>query len=1039
MLKKSAQDAYDELYKFFGLRGRDAYLNSIQGKQGSTSDKNQNLAISEIFQRLYSDSTQNPTFFEIVSKMRSLNIEEARKVFCVTPFDRDLPGNTPESSLPINSNPAGKYKEQGVWNDPKKAASFFTVKGLNPKKFEGSTNRIDVVQVFPVQQIPETADTDVLTLYLSTINNLNMSRAVPYVDVFLSVPLSGTIDETNAPFSLNAFLAGGRSLDGSAKFANSPETTTIESRAGFRQAGVASMEIFTSPQTLINSSKASYNQNTSVGTAIDPFRPFMAIESFSVRVVSSGAGVISNKTADMKLRLFDRGRLQQIAPIIAPSRFRAVQLDIEYGWSHPGGRTNVRHSDVNIEDRIGQLIDSMRVRESFIVANSNFSFEQDGSVSINLKLSMVGTSRLITEQMQFGNSSTDIKKIQDQLEEVKKIANNFQGGINIPQVLLGDADSFVSMREEDIAELNKALSLMYKTGTSPKLASAISKLIGNPKLKNDQNSLLKKFSSNRDGEIDEFIKKLRTCDDPFLRIDGISGGPSAKKLLATAGGGRNYVSLGTLMLMAFGENLQRHGNVLFTFGCFNSSAAAMYDHNVAQFPIKIISTDKGEFALDKILKARLKKIGTITPQVFMQIINEAFIDRQATDAYGLDQVFKTNSDPAKVAYANKNISEADEKSAALVIESLKAANLKSIYGGRSRPTFTVPRLNMRIDCKRASDGNNTIRVIVTDVAASNVGDFQRIFDEITTQGFFVKEKIPTSSKVRSAKHGEVSENVFETIRKSGLIEPWSTQDGTLLQKLNEMVKKNDPKAEIPKSSEEELKNVVFVKEFKTGDTKLREIFYDFYPTIIYGSMGSGIISAQLSSNQNDALTTINIIKQFNEGDAPAAAGLPMMIHPTQLSMDVFGSPLFKYAQTFFVDFGTGTSADNFYAVTGVDMTFSPGDFKCSLKLTQRDAFGRFMRVRDNALNALISIYKNETKKIAAGGRRGGGHGGGKSAVSEGLDKAAKDVADSTQADPTAGGNMTPVNQNSSTGAGGFTPATPAPAPASSSANFTPSR
>ena len=60
-------------------------------------------------------------------------------------------------------------------------------------------------------------------------------------------------------------------------------------------------------------------------------------------------------------------------------------------------------------------------------------------------------------------------------------------------------------------------------------------------------------------------------------------------------------------------------------------------------------------------------------------------------------------------------------------------------------------------------------------------------------------------------------------------------------------------------------------------------------------------------------------------------------------------------------FGTGTSADNFYAITGVDMTFSPGEFKCGLKLTLRDAFGSFVRIRDNALNILVSMLRQQDK------------------------------------------------------------------------------
>ena len=969
MSNVSAQNAYDQLYKFFGLRGRDKFLTSIEGQKGSVEEsKAQSKKIVEIFNDLYCDSTINPSFLEIIRKMNGLNLEELRKIFCITSYTEDLPGAISPGNLPMNTKPAGKYNEQGVWGNPIKIPQnkMFTVSQIDGKKFttDSGEKRIDVIQVFPVRQVPEIADTDILTLYMSTINNLNMSRAVPFIDIMVSVPLSGSVNEGNAPFSLNTFLGGGNSKDANAKFVQAPLTTTLENRQGFRQAGVASMEIFTTPQTLVNATKTSYNQNTDVGTAFDAFRPFLAIENFSIRVVSSGAGVISNKTADMKLRLFDRGRLQEVAPLIAPSRFRAVQLDIEYGWSHPSGKSNVRYSDANIEDRIGQLIDSMRVRESFMVANSNFSFEQDGSVSITLKLSMVGTSRLVTEEIQFGDVGTDVKKIHDSLEEIKKISSEFKGAINIPQILLGDADSFVAMEENDLKSLNRLLKNLNKNGTSPRLATAISKLI-TPSQKKGL-SLYTSFQKSRKDEIDQFINKLKFCNDPFLRTDGLAGaGPTMSQLNADSKKGRNYVSLGTLLIAAFGDNLQRHGNVLYTFGCFNSSAAAMYDHNIAQFPIKLTSTDKNEFTLQKVLQNTLAKVATITPQTFMKIINDAFLERQSTDAYGLAELFESaNGDPNKVAYKNKQKKDENDASFQLAIEEMKTRHLEKIYGGRQRPTFIVPKLNMKIDCKKQADGENMVKVIITDTAASNIGDIQRIFDQVTTQGFFTKERIEKKDSVRSAQHGEIAEYVYQALRDNDLLEEVNDVFG----KIESLIQAEDKTAALGKTNGDkekirrELNDYVFVKEYKTSDTRLRDVFYNFFPTIIYGSMGSGIISAQLTSNQNDALTTINIAKQYNQGDEPVPIGMPMMIHPTQLSMEVFGSPLFKYAQTFFIDFGTGTSADNFYAVTGVDMNFAPGEFKCSLKLTQRDAFGRFMRIRDNALNTLVSIYKNESKK-----------------------------------------------------------------------------
>ena len=57
------------------------------------------------------------------------------------------------------------------------------------------------------------------------------------------------------------------------------------------------------------------------------------------------------------------------------------------------------------------------------------------------------------------------------------------------------------------------------------------------------------------------------------------------------------------------------------------------------------------------------------------------------------------------------------------------------------------------------------------------------------------------------------------------------------------------------------------------------------------------------------------------------------MHLPQLSLDILGCPLFEYGQHFFVDMGTGTTADNMYYVTSLEHTLSPGNFTTSLGLT----------------------------------------------------------------------------------------------------------
>ena len=996
-MKKSARGAYDSLYKYFGLRARDGYLEKTTGSKTEEPKATDDSIMGDVYHFLYGDENQNPDIAEICKKIEEMpgGIEKSKDILCVTPFSTDGLGVTDIKKIPLNSKEITGLSDQGLTyksgqrkpckDDPK----LYTIKELDQEKFDDNDNRIDVIQVFPCRGVSELADTDILTLYLSTIDSVNMSRAVPYVDVTVSVQGEEGSSIATAPFSFGNFLRNSgdvleNDLSSLANFKDQSisgaGTTTIKSADGKeikrKVQTVASMEIFTSPQTLVNATpeRIKYDENTNAGRHVDIFRPFMSIESLSLSVTPSGAGLIAFKNGNMKLKLFDRGNLSKIAPLIAPSRFGLVKFDIEYGWAHPAGDLTSRPSDAQ-DDRIGQLIDSMRVKESYQVINSNFTFEADGSVSIDLKLSMLGGNTLSTSSVNFSGTDSDAEEIEYLLNEVQKLLSNAPKNINVPAFISGGADTFINMKSEDRKKLRSFANALSKgksaNGLTKSIAQNITALIGN---KDKSDSVNKRFQDNRKQQVSKFIEKLRSSDDPFLRTEGLCGYGITKQEL-TGESNTNYASLGNILVHAIGPSLQKAGDVVFIFSCFNKNAGAVYDHNIAQFPIKLVGKNDKQVVLKTVLEKAMKKTSRITPEAFLQLLVTNFILRESSEAYGLSELYKDQptfdkDDQIKEEYQKGVKKDSENPESQLQFEDKKIRNLKNIYGsGRNHPTFTTPRIAMKIDSKPSQNGENILRVLVFDQAATNIGDMQEIFNDVTSNGFFEKEDFTKpATGVRSSRHGEIAEKVFEKLESNKLIVQYTAASGepaTLLEKLESIagnVKFEPVNSTARTELIDKMKRVFFLKDFEAADVQLRNIFYKFFPTLIYGSMGSGIISAQLSSNQNDALNTIALQKEPNETEIPV--GLPMVIHPTQLSLDVFGTPLFKYSQKFFVDFGTGTSADNFYVVGGVDMNFGPGDFKCSLKMIQLDVFGRFMRTRDTIYKTLINSYRKEAAKPA---------------------------------------------------------------------------
>ena len=972
-MKQSARDAYADLQQYFGLRSKDTLLNAVVQSANKTTDDKVTSNVTKVYQQMFGDENYNASISEIcaeIAGMTTVNggvdktkLEALQQMIAITPW-------TYVEGINADSIPINNYKDQGIKGKKVYAADkHFSIVDIAPGKFkEEEPNRIDAIQVFPVAGVPELSDTDIISLYMSTITSLNMSKAVPYVDVTTMIKgRANDKDLYKADFSFGKFL-GSTDAD-------------LDTNAGFvgDKSMVAAMEIFTTPQTLINADKVRYNENSGTGGPKDVFRPFMAIESLNFNVVAASQGLISFKTANMKIRLFDRGRLSDIAPLVAPSQFAAVIFNIEYGWSHPGGNTT-RKADADT-DRIGQLIDSMRVKESYQVVNSNFTFEQDGSVSIDIKLMMLIAADLSSTHIEFGDEEQSMKALIVVLDEIKKLIADSPRKITTPAILLGDTAAFISMDKKQKAELSSYMNaIKSKDNGSPaisKVVANLGKLIG-PNMKD---GLVDKLQTSRTQSVDKFIESLKNSSDPFTRKSGLSGAAGGKEWGVDSKERQfsSYASLGSILIAALGSSFLSHGDTIFIFTCFNKSAGAMWDHNISQFPIRIDGGADNAVTLKSALLKRLATSSAITPQGFLEMINTEFLRQEYTEAYGLSNVYKVGilagKEGEKTAALNgelqkdivqkqgKKGKDAKSEISAIEIEKAKIANLKQIYGAsRSRPNFTMPNVCLMIDTKPGKDGKTITRVILIDQAASNVGDIQQMMDDISGQGFYIKEKLTKpAGSIRSALHGETANAVFNELNdpKNSLFED-TTDPTKILEKLKNFMSAHQDDSKLVKSEKEaqlliDLDNLYFVKQFKSGDSSLRNIFYKHFPTLIYGSMGSGIIQAQLQSNQNDALTTNAL--QRNDQDSTPSPGLPVMIHPTQLSLEVFGCPLFKFSQKFFIDFGTGTNADNFYAVTGVEMSFAPGTFKCNLKMTQLDAFGKYISVRDHALNAMISILR----------------------------------------------------------------------------------
>ena len=975
-IRSNARKAYKELAKYYGLRTQDAYLSAITGQKKSTgsAEKKSDL-IEKVLRNFMDDSTPNQPMlktggvFGDLAPMdsNSAEVKKLKDLICITPFDDEL-GGTSADKLPLNFF-SGKYKEQG-WGKPKGEYYKFTdiSKGKRPAV------PIHLVQVFPVNSSVAVSDTDLISLLMNSIPTLEMTRAVPYIDIEI-LDASHLEGASNSPLSLARFLSttkkGGSSDFDKAifidKFGKASEGKNVELKdENGSVKAVATMEIFTTPQTLVAAGDVRYDER--VGGAIDKFRPFLALENLGFSVVPS-KGLHSFKSADMTVRLLDRGRMSEVAPLVSPGEFGKLQLKITWGWSHPSaGSVSRPSSSVQLENAFGALLGSMQVTELYNVINSDFNFSDDGSVTINLKLAMAGNTEVNRLQWQDADSTASMKELQDLLSQVesmlKQVASSNKSSLKrlgVPTVLHGaTAGSVLSYEKKTVDEIRKFIKANRNSNLTgmKALGKALTDIFKKPK-KGEETGLAK-VQKNRAQEIAGYIDMLEKTPDPFLPGNVIikgSFGPEnaygANKKYAppthfkARGNEANkrkkqrYVSFGKLMMTSIGRMLTGDSGfdeIQIVTNCFNDSAGGAYNLNIAQFPIFLDT-------FEELLKIQFKKKASFTFGDLLEIINSSFVSQHGNLVYGLSNIYSQSRIKKGGAYKKKPGVTAKNFNNKL------AVNLKDAYGGADRELkFVPPQLRMRIDAKM-HEGQRIGKAVFYDAAATPASKMNDVFRELASNPFVIKDTVETSSEFRSPGHGAVINAVYDELIKIGALH---SLDPELRAKVDEGLA-------VP------ISNRILQFDPAKKQTKIKDVIFEMFPTLMYGIGTSGIIQASLSSQNNERLSTIALLRQLKGGSGQLNESnftLPLQVHPTQLRLTTIGCPLWKVGQIFFVDFGTNTTADNFYGVNGVDFSIGPGTFESSVRLVQIDGFGAFRNPADNAarIKALQALAQKELKK-----------------------------------------------------------------------------
>ena len=911
--------------------------------------------------------------------------------------------NTPYI-LSKGSSPEDQGYDYSNGNSPSRPYSINAVAGLptdenslNRETDPNSGKTMSVTQVLNSKFSPANRDTGALTLFLNAMPTIEVSRAVPFIDVTL-VQKGFTLDTASTDatqtqikkLGLGQFLLGNAivnpgSVEGQIigaqdsainemqSYERTYEDATTATGASRPEFSSAGMELFTSPQTMINAdedfyeldavkSKSSAEEQAAeiaksalrAAPIIDKFRPLMTLKGINFQVSPSG-GMMSYKSGKMKLVLHDRSRLAEIAPFVRPAGFGTTVLNMEYGWAHPDAQA---HADTTVsgaaQGLFGEFIGSLRTKEKYKIVNSSFSFTENGEVEIEIMLSMLAGETVRQTKIGAGDAlesamdsyKTHVKMLEQIRSRISSEAmTNITGDSDIMGQVMNPTGGF-SFDRDTRREINRLISASNARGASANLR-ALGDTLENMVGRDGQGGTLRQLRGAVQQEITTKINRTKANRiDPWY--PNYHGDPRQVPKVNTANKSRRptCVSLGKLLTVWLGGCLKNDPNIddlqIITYN-FNDSASYMRNRNIATFPI-----DLADFKTQ--LQAELDTVMNMSILQFLNFVNAYCISDVAARAYGFKSLYgRRDPEDRTTRQVNRQL----ERQGEAAFYDREQQVLRAAYGAENDATelvFKMPFLNMVMESvpskRRGAEGaaKTVLKIHVFDSQNTSYTSVRSLLDASQSDRLGTIQLSALAARRDGATDEEKQDLISELT---------SAIDTGLLQAYPPTVQSTPP----------DINNLGTQRyRIKGGMANLKAWIMRTMPSVRYGQECSGITKATLSSMRDSNLDTINMLRTGQGPDDPVGerpTGLPTRIRPTQLKINTIGCPLWNFGQQIFVDFGTGTDVDNIYAVVGVSHNIAQGEYTTEVELVQLDTWGKYESLT-GAVREAIDVIAQET-------------------------------------------------------------------------------
>lgn len=759
-----------------------------------------------------------------------------------------------------------------------------------------------------------------ISLFCNSIPTVEMSRALPFVNLRVVSPINGVVNGKAKTLSIGSFLMGQdanfkegtveRDIAESSRSVRLPGGVLVPDGSIPGNQSVFGMEMFTMPQTLINADMTVGSRGTRI---LDRMRPLMSLKNVSIQIVPAGHAAFAYKEATINIQIHDRSRMQEVGQLLRPDMFGYNFIELEYGWAHP--------DDTGSDNPYAVFINAFRQKELYTVVSSNMGVESDGSVSVSIRCSLKGMRDLLNmtgisddwvdaavATKMFDSLNKTVSEVLSDDSDVKS-AEDIRYAEIVRSISKSGANGRFGISAEEMDQIKLYLGRLSKTGDGDlaQLRTQLVDLFGPDGTGGEYKKLNDSATSTFNSKLDSMLKSKEIKE--FGKRAVTNADLSDTTPYDTAAPNRKYITLGKLITCMLGSPLTK-GNfaeIQLCFYTFNSDAGAMNRRNIAEFPIPVQSVRNAfSEAIKTDPKMPLKKL----MRVMLTLVNDG-----SAPAYGMQQ-------PPKLAEGETE-KQAD-------IDKRNATNSQSMtnYGCRST-SFKRPVIEYMMD-SIAIDGKPVLRVHFFDKRSTPNDEAIHLLDVSLGNG--PTELLALVSTLQQGTQGDAS--VLQEAARAGIVNV-NTVNGKENYTLN------------------------------TNSKVLKSFIKRTVASLTYGTPTSVMSDFSVQSIDMQDFETALLIQAANGTRIPGQQQLDspqndMQIYPMSFSATIFGCPLIDYAQEFFIDLDTGTSLDNVYVVNGITHNIDKGKFSTSLDLKLTRTTSATSAI-DSRIRTLLSNIDKKTQ------------------------------------------------------------------------------